>query len=75
MQRQENTNTSLVVLVLVRINHEEEQVLSLKQVKKLSVYCLVLMGGLSFFCNEAISHHAVEGGDAKKRVATIKDGK
>ena len=75
MQRQENTNTSLVVLVLVRINHEGEQVLSLKQVKKLSVYCLVLMGGLSFFCYEAISHHAVEGGDAKKSVATIKDGK
>jgi len=49
--------------------------LSLKQIKKLSVYCLVLMGGLSFFCNEAISHHTTEVGDSKERVATVKDGK
>ena len=57
------------------MKYEGEQVLSLRQIRKLSVYCFVLVGGLSLFCNEAISHHAVEGGDAKKSVATIKDGK
>tara|TARA_A100001037_G_scaffold152662_1_gene137789 strand:+ start:703 stop:891 length:189 start_codon:yes stop_codon:yes gene_type:complete len=62
-------------LVLVRINYEGEQVLSLRQIKKLSIYCFVLVGGLSFFCNEAISHHTAEVGDSKERVATIKDGK
>tara|TARA_X000000950_G_scaffold71383_1_gene88521 strand:- start:775 stop:963 length:189 start_codon:yes stop_codon:yes gene_type:complete len=62
-------------LVLVRINHEGKQVLSVKKIKKLSVYCLVLTGGLSFFCNEAISHHTAEGGDSRERAATIKDGK
>ena len=49
--------------------------MSLRQIKKLSIYCFVLVGGLSLSCNEAISHHAVEGGDAKKSVAAIKDGK
>jgi len=49
--------------------------LSLRQIKKLSIYCFVLVGGLSFFCNEAISHHTAEVGDSKERVATVKDGK
>jgi len=62
-------------LVLVRINYEGEQVLSFKQIKKSWIYCLVLIGGLSFFCNEAISHHTAEGGDSKERAATIKEGK
>ena len=57
------------------MKYEGEQVLSLRQIKKLSIYCFVLVGGLSLSCNEAISHHAVEGGDAKKSVAAIKDGK
>ncbi|MBU99693.1 MAG: hypothetical protein CMM24_04945 [Rhodospirillaceae bacterium] len=61
-------------MVLVRINYEGEQVLSLKQTKKLSIYCLVLVGGLSFFCNEAMSHHTAKDGDPKERLSTIKDG-
>tara|TARA_B100000242_G_scaffold167106_1_gene119369 strand:- start:115 stop:303 length:189 start_codon:yes stop_codon:yes gene_type:complete len=61
-------------LVLVKINYDGDQVLSLKQIKKLSIYCLVVVGGLSFFCNEAISHHTVKGDEPKKRVATIENG-
>ena len=57
------------------MNYEGEQVLSLRQIKKLSIYCFVLVGGLSFFCNEAISHHTTEVGDSKERVATVEDGK
>ena len=62
-------------MLLVRINHEGEQVLSLRQIKKLSIYCFVLVGGLSLFCNEAISHHTTEVGDSKERVVTVEDGK
>ena len=35
----------------------------------------MLVGGLSTFCNGAISHHTAEDGDTKKGVATLKEGK
>ena len=57
------------------MKYEGEQVLSLRQIKKLTIYCFVLVGGLSFFCNEAISNHTAEVGDSKERVAIVKDGK
>ena len=56
------------------MKYEGEQVLSLRQIKKLSIYCFVLVGGLSFFCNEAMSHHTAKDGDLKERVSIIKDG-
>ena len=54
---------------------EGRQNLSLKQIKRLSIFTLVLVGGPSFFSNEAITHHTAEDGDAKKRIATLKEGK
>ena len=71
----ENTNTSLVVLVLVRINHEGEQVLSLKQIKEIIGLLFGACGRTQLLCNEAISHHTTEVGDSKERIATVEDGK
>ena len=57
------------------MNDEGRQILSLKQIKRLSIFTLVLVGGPSFFSNEAITHHTAEDGDAKKRIATLKESK
>ena len=49
--------------------------MNFKKLKNLTILNLLIIGGLSFFCNEAVSHHTVEGGDSKEKRSTPKEEK
>ena len=49
--------------------------MNFKKLKNLTILNLLIIGGLSFFCNEAVSHHTVEGGDSEENRFSAKEEK